>query len=65
MCDLRREAFVVHEEKVDFSYVADQELLQAVGKYMAGLDVEVETMLSQTNKIKFTDLLVASITNLQ
>ena len=63
MCDLRREAFVVHEEKVDFSYVADQELLQAVGKYMAGLGAEVETMLS--NKTKFTDLLVASITNLQ
>ena len=35
--NLRREAFVVHEEKVNFPNVADQELLQAVGEEVTGL----------------------------
>ena len=35
--DLCREAFVVHEEKVELPDVADQELLQAVWKKMSGL----------------------------
>lgn len=39
VCNLRREAFVVHQEEVDFPHVADKELLQAVGKKMTGLYV--------------------------
>ena len=37
VCDLGRVAFVVHEEKVEFPYVADQELLQAIGEEVTGL----------------------------
>ena len=37
VCNLRREAFVVHEEKINFPDVADQELLQAVREHMPGL----------------------------
>ena len=36
--NLCREAFVVHEEKVNFPDVADQELLQAIRKKVAGLE---------------------------
>lgn len=32
VCDLCREAFVVHQEKVDFPHIADQEFLEAVGE---------------------------------
>ena len=41
VCDLRRVAFVVHEEKVNFPNIADQELLQAIGKKVAGLEKRV------------------------
>ena len=37
VCDLRSEAFVVHEEKVNFPDVVHQELLKAIRKEMAGL----------------------------
>ncbi len=37
VCDLRREAFVVHEEKVNFPDVVNQELLQAIREEMTGL----------------------------
>lgn len=35
--NLCREAFVVHQEQVNFPHVADEELLQAVRKKMPGL----------------------------
>lgn len=37
MCDLCRKTFVVHQQKVDFPYVADQKFLQAAGEEVAGL----------------------------
>ena len=37
VCDLSREAFVVHEEEIEFPNVADQELLQTVGQEMPRL----------------------------
>ena len=37
MCNFGSEAFVVHQEKVNFPGVADQELLEAVGKKVTGL----------------------------
>ena len=37
VCDLSREAFVVHEEKLNFPDVADQQLLQAIGEEVTGL----------------------------
>jgi hypothetical protein len=38
VCNLSREAFVVHEKEVDFLDVADKELLEAVREKVAGLD---------------------------
>ena len=35
--NLRREALVVHQEKVNFPHVADKELLQAVREEVTGL----------------------------
>ena len=35
--NLRSEAFVVHQEKVNFPDVADQQLLQAIGEEVTGL----------------------------
>jgi len=43
--DLRGEAFVVHQEKIDLSCVADKELLQPVGQKMPGLLVAPVTNL--------------------
>ena len=40
--NLCREAFVVHEEKIDFPYVVDQELLKAVGEEMTSLHGQYE-----------------------
>ena len=37
MGDLCREAFVVHEEKLNFPDVADHQLLQAIGEEVTGL----------------------------
>ena len=37
VCNFGSEAFVVHQEKVNFPGVADQELLEAVGEEVAGL----------------------------
>ena len=37
VCNFGSEAFVVHQEKVNFPGVADQELLEAVGKKVTGL----------------------------
>ena len=37
VCNLRREGFVVHQEKVNFPDVADQELLEAIREEMTGL----------------------------
>ena len=42
MCDLRGKGFVVHEEKSDFPYVVDQELLKAIGEEMASLRRQYE-----------------------
>ena len=35
--DLRRKAFVVHQEKVNFPDIVDEEFLQAVGEKMPRL----------------------------
>lgn len=37
VCNLGSEAFVVHEEKVDFPHIVHEELLEAVGQEMACL----------------------------
>lgn len=37
MCNLSGEAFVVHQEEVNFSDVVDKELLEAVGEEVASL----------------------------
>ena len=37
VCNLRREGFVVHQEKVNFPDVADQELLQAIREKVTSL----------------------------
>lgn len=37
MCNLGRVAFVVHEEKLEFPDVTDEELLETIGEKMAGL----------------------------
>ena len=45
VCNFGSEAFVVHQEKVNFPGVADQELLEAVGKKVTGLLVATITNL--------------------
>ena len=35
VCNLGRVAFVVHEQKLEFPDIADEEFLQAVGKEMS------------------------------
>lgn len=42
VCDLRREAFVMHKKKVEFPDVADQELLQAIGQKVSRLHQDHE-----------------------
>ena len=57
MCDLGSVALVVHEEKVEFPYVADQELLEAVGKKVTGLLVATITNLHKIiEKIHKTEI---------
>ena len=57
MRDLGRKAFVVHEEKVNFPDVADQELLEAVGKKVTGLLVATITNLRKIiEKIHKTEI---------
>lgn len=38
VCNLGREAFVVHQEKLEFPNVADQQLLQAIRQKMSRLN---------------------------
>lgn len=63
MRDLRGETFVVHQKKVDFSYVADEKLLQAVGEKMSGL-YDMVSYDAHYLLIVDSHLLVASVTNL-
>jgi hypothetical protein len=42
VCDLRREALVVHKEEVNLLHVVHQELLEAVREEVAGLRVGCE-----------------------
>ena len=57
MGDLCRKAFVVHQEKVNFPDVADQELLEAVGKKVTGLLVATITNLRKIiEKIHKTEI---------
>lgn len=58
MGDLCCKAFVVHEEKVDFPYVADQELLEAAGQQMAGLGHNHEYTSRRSNTYGHTFLLL-------
>ena len=56
MCNLRGKGFVVHEEKVNFPDVADQELLQAIGEKVAGLDeasMNIQSMLGNRESLTF------------
>jgi hypothetical protein len=40
VCNLSREAFVVHKEEVNFLDVADKELLEAAGEKVTGLKMK-------------------------
>ena len=64
VCDLGREAFVVHEEKVNFPDVAEQELLQAIRKKVAGLE-SCQLSLRESQGFSYSHLLVAAVTNLR
>ena len=46
MCDLSSVALVVHQEELEFPDVGDKELLEPVGKAMAGLLVATITNLT-------------------
>lgn len=65
MGDFRSKAFVVHQKQIDLPDVADQELLQAIGKKMASLPNDTH---NQPEFVVFLStnayLLVASVTNL-
>ena len=57
VCNFGSEAFVVHQEKVNFPGVADQELLEAVGKKVTGLLVATITNLRKIiEKIHKTEI---------
>ena len=57
VCNFGSEAFVVHQEKVNFPGVADQELLEAVGKKVTGLLVATITNLHKIiEKIHKTEI---------
>ena len=56
MCNFGGEAFVVHEEKVNFPDVTDQELLQAIGEEVAGLDeasMNMQSILGNRESLTF------------
>lgn len=56
MRNLRGESFVVHEEKVNFPDVTDQELLQAIGEEVAGLDeasMNMQSILGNRESLTF------------
>ena len=63
MCDLGRKAFIMHEEKIYFSNVVDEEPFKAIWKQVPRLS----SGMNATNAIAMRReeyLLVASITNL-
>jgi hypothetical protein len=63
--NLRREVFVVHEQKLNIAYIADKELLEAVREKMAGLDGRTTCSVNGAKRaILVIYLLVAAITNL-
>jgi hypothetical protein len=47
VCDLRREALVVHQEEVNLLHVVHQELLEAVREEVAGLRVRCENEIGR------------------
>ena len=59
--DLCREAFVVHEENVDFSDIVHEELLKTVGKKVTSL----MRTFGMANAVRYNaNLLVTSVPNL-
>jgi hypothetical protein len=56
VCNLCCEAFVVHEEKVDFPHIVDQEFFKAVGKKMASLLVAPISNLVRPFMLRMKDL---------
>ena len=46
VCNLRREGFVVHQEKVDFASIVDDKLFEAVWKHVSCLLVAAITNLT-------------------
>lgn len=65
VCNFGSEAFVVHEEEVNFPHVANQELLEAVREKMTGLLSDQNINACPAHHIRAPYLLVATITNLQ
>jgi hypothetical protein len=47
VCDLRREALVVHQEEVNLLHVVHQELLEAVREEVAGLQLGCENEIGR------------------
>jgi hypothetical protein len=64
VCNLSREAFVVHKEEVNFLDVADKELLEAAGEKVTGLKMKKKYKpLHLATKVPLY-LLVAPVTDL-
>ena len=65
VCNLRREGFVVHQEKVNFPDVADQELLEAIREEMTGLSKTGVRSYVREGLCAVKYLLVAAVTDLR